>query len=113
MCHILILLPLIALILFFLLPSAQATFVSVPFFLVFLWLAWVMWKDLRRPVSTGIEGLVGSRAQVVVKTTDGAKVSLRGELWNAESSDELSVGETVRVTGFERMKLVVHIVKEE
>jgi len=113
MCHILILLPLIALILFFLLPPAQATFISVPFFLVFLWLAWVMWKDFRRQVSTGIEGLVGSRAQVVVKTTDGAKVSLRGELWNAESSDELSVGETVRVTGFERMKLVVHIVKEE
>jgi len=113
MCHILILLPLIALILFFLLPPAQATFISVPFFLVFLWLAWVMWKDFRRQVSTGIEGLVGSRAQVVSKTMYGAKVSLKGELWDAICSGELSVGETVQVTGLERMKLIVHKEKEE
>jgi len=108
MCHILFLLPFIALILFFLLPPGQATFISVPLFLVFFWLAWVMWKDFRRPVTTGIEGLMGGKAEVVSKTRDGAKVLLRGELWDAESSDELSVGETVRVTGFERMRLVVY-----
>jgi len=108
MCHILLLLPFIALALFFFLPPGQATFISVPLFLVFFWLAWVMWKDFRRPVTTGIEGLMGGKAEVVSKTRDGAKVLLRGELWDAESSDELSVGETVRVTGFERMRLVVY-----
>jgi mono/diheme cytochrome c family protein len=49
---------------------------------------------------------MGGRAEVVSKTRDGAKVLLRGELWDAESSDELSVGETVWVTGFERMRLL-------
>jgi hypothetical protein len=29
------------------------------------------------------------------------------------SGDELSVGETVRITGFEQMKLVVHKEKEK
>ncbi len=112
MCHILFLLPFIALILFFLLPPGQATFISVPLFLVFLWLAWVTWKDIRRPVPMGIEGLMGGRAEVVRKTRDGAKVLLRGELWDAVCGDELSVGETVQVTGLERMKLIVLKEKE-
>ena len=107
MCHILFLLPFVALLLFFLLPPVQATFISVPLFLVFLWLAWVTWKDFQRPVSTGIEGMIGGEAQVVTRTSDGAKVLLRGELWDAVCGDDLSVGETVQVTGLERMKLVV------
>ena len=107
MCHILFLLPFIALLLFFLLPPVQATFISVPLFLAFMWLAWVTWKDMRRPVATGIEGLMGGKAQVVSRTKDGAKVLLRGELWDAVCSEDLSVRETVRVTGLDRMKLIV------
>jgi len=107
MCHILFLLPVFAAVFFFFLPPGQAALLSVPLFLIFFWLAWVMWKDMRRPVSTGIEGLMGGKAQVVSRAKDGAKVLLRGELWDAVSGNELSVGETVRVTGFERMKLVV------
>jgi len=107
MCHILFILPIIALGLFFFLSPAQATFLSVPLFFVFLWLAWVTWKDMRRPILTGIEGLVGGKAQVVSRTRDGAKVLLRGELWDAVSGDELTVGDAVKVARFERMKLVV------
>ena len=107
MCHVVFLLPLLAIAVFFFLPPSQAAFVSVPLFLIFFWLAWVMWKDFRRPVTTGIEGMVGGKAQVVSRTKDGAKVLLRGELWDAVSGDELSVGEIVQVTGWERMKLVV------
>ncbi len=107
MCHILFLLPVIAIAVFFFLSSGQAAFLSIPLFLLFLWLSWVMWKDIRRPVATGIEGMVGGEAQVVSKTKNGAKVLLRGELWDAVCREELSIGETVRVTGLERMKLVV------
>lgn len=56
---------------------------------------------------TGIEGMMGGEAQVVTRTSDGAKVLLRGELWDTMCSDGLSVGETVQVTGLEGMKLVV------
>ncbi len=107
MCHILFLLPFVALLLFFLLPPGQATFLSIPLFLVFLWLAWVTWKDMRRPISTGIEGMMGGKARVVSRAKNGAKVLLRGELWDAMCSEDLSVGETVRVTGLDRMKLIV------
>jgi membrane-bound serine protease (ClpP class) len=113
MCHIFFLLPLLAVAAFLFLPPAPAAFVSIPLFLVFFWLAWVMWKDFRRPVTTGIEGLMGGKAEVVSKTRDGAKVLLRGELWDAESSDELSAGESVRVTSFKRMRLVVRRENEE
>lgn len=104
--HIFLLL-LIALGLFLFLSPGQATLLSIPLFFILFWLAWVMWKDFRRPVATGIEGLMGSRAQVVSRTKDGTKVLLRGELWDAVCGDDLSVGETVQVTGLERMKLVV------
>lgn len=107
MCHLLFLLPLIALALFFFLSPGQAVFVFLPLFLIFFSLAWVMWKGFKRPVSTGIEGLLGNGAQVVSKTNYGAKVSLKGELWDVVCGDELSVGEPVRVTGFERMTLIV------
>jgi membrane-bound serine protease (ClpP class) len=107
MCHILFFLPVIAFVLFFFLPPGQAASLSIPLFLVSLWLAWVVWKDFRRPASTGIEGMMGDKGQVVSKTSDGGKVLLRGELWDAVCRDDLSVGETVRVTGLERMKLVV------
>ena len=113
MCHIVFLLPFIAVLLFLLLPPGQAIFLSVALFLIFLWLAWVTWKDMKRPVATGIEGLMEGKAQVVSKTRDGAKVLLKGELWDAVSGDDLSAGETVRVTGCERMKLVVRKEKEE
>jgi len=113
MCHIVFLLPLLAIAVFFFLPPDQAAFVSVPLLLAFFWLAWVMWKDFRRPASTGIEGMMGDKAQVLSKTSDGGKVLLRGELWDAVCRENLSVGETVRVTGLERMKLVVHREKEK
>ena len=44
---------------------------------------------------------------MVSSAKDGAKVLLRGELWDAVSDDELAVGDAVQVTRFERMKLVV------
>ena len=67
MCHIVFLLPLLAVAVFLFLPPVPAAFVSIPLFLVFFWLAWVMWKDFRRPVTTGIEGLVGNRAKYCAK----------------------------------------------
>jgi inner membrane protein len=107
MCHILLLLPVIALALFFFLPPGQAAFLSLPIFLILLWLSWLTWRDMRRQVTTGLEGMMGDKAQVVSKTRGGAKVLLKGELWDAVSDDELSSGETVQVAGFERMTLIV------
>jgi membrane protein implicated in regulation of membrane protease activity len=107
MCHILLFFSVIALALFFFVPAGQAAFLSLPVFLILLWLSWLTWRDMRRQATTGIEGMIGGKAQVISKTEAGAKVLLKGELWNVVSGDDLSVGETVQVIGLERMKLVV------
>jgi hypothetical protein len=63
MCHLLLVLPLVSLILFLLLPiEVAATLYS--FILLFCAiLYWLIWKAMRRPVTTGIEGMMGAVGQ--------------------------------------------------
>ncbi len=56
-------------------------------------------RFLRRyRVSTGAEGLVGERVEVVEACDPAGKVRLRGELWNAHATHPLAVGERAQVT---------------
>lgn len=43
--HILLVLPLAALALFIFLTPVQASFLSLPLVLAFLWLSWITWRD--------------------------------------------------------------------
>jgi membrane protein implicated in regulation of membrane protease activity len=104
--HVVVLL-LIVLAFFLFLTPGQAYFLSIPLLLFFVWLSWLTWRDMRRPATTGIEGIVGGKTQVVSRTKDGVKVLLRGELWNAVSDDPLTIGESVEIIGLEGMKLIV------
>src|ERR671914_796325 len=55
-------------------------------------------RFLRRyRVTTGAEGLVGERAEVIVRCAPLGRVRLRGETWNARSEEPLELGEEVRV----------------
>lgn len=107
MCHILFLLPFIAVFLFLILPFGQALvlyslilFISSIFF-------WLIWKDMRRPVTSGIEGMTGGVGKVIQNGTKSAKVFYKGEIWEAICAEEISVGELVEVTGLERMRVIV------
>jgi membrane protein implicated in regulation of membrane protease activity len=60
------------------------------------------WSRRRRAV-TGTEALVGRVA--VMSSPTQARVA--GELWRAESDDELVVGEEVEVTGVDGLTLTV------
>lgn len=107
MCHILLLLPFIGVILFFIMPFGQALalyslilFISSIFF-------WLIWKDMQRPVATGVEGMVGGIGKVIQNGTKTAKVFYKGEIWEAICAEEISIGELVEVTGLERMKVIV------
>lgn len=110
MCHLLLVLPLVSLILFSFLPFNQALlFYSLILFLCSI-LYWLIWKDIRRPATTGIEGMVGSRAEVIQNGNGTLKVFFRGEIWDAISHDDLPVGEKVEIIGtprMEKMKLLV------
>lgn len=68
---------------------------------------WLMWKDFWKPVTTGIEGMIGGKAEVIQNGNGTVKVFFRGEIWDAISKEDLSVGQRVEITGVERMRLVV------
>jgi len=107
MCHILFLIPFFAPILFFFLPFGQALLLYC-FILIFCSiLFWLIWKDFRRPVTTGIEGMIGGVGKVMRNGRKAAKVFYKGEIWDAICAEDVSIGEPVEITGLERMKLIV------
>jgi membrane-bound serine protease (ClpP class) len=64
----------------------------------------------RSPVTTGVEGLIGQTATVIVALAPTGRVRLRGENWAARlASGEGSVraGEAVRITGIDGITLAV------
>ena len=66
---------------------------------VFLWI-----RFLRRyRVTTGAEGMVGERAEVI----GPGRVRIRGEIWNARGGEGSITGATVRVAGVDGLTLEV------
>ena len=62
------------------------------------------WRQ--KPVS-GTEGLIGAIGEVRVRVAPRGKVWIHGEYWNAESSEEIEVGERVQVVEMENLLLRV------
>ena len=72
---------------------------------VFFWI-----RFLRRyRVTTGAEGLIGQRAQVIeaLAPPGPLRVRVHGEIWNARSAAALASGDPVRVAAIEGLTLVV------
>jgi membrane-bound serine protease (ClpP class) len=70
---------------------------------VFFWL-----RFLRRyRVTTGAEGLIGERAQVIAACAPTGRVRVRGEIWNARAEEAIEAGESVEVDGVDGLTLHV------
>jgi membrane-bound serine protease (ClpP class) len=70
---------------------------------VYLWI-----RFLRRyRVTTGVEGLIGQRAEVTERCDPRGRVSVRGEIWNARSAAVLEEGDSARIAAVEGLTLVV------
>lgn len=83
---------------------------SVSAFMLFVGtLAVRAWRQ--QPVS-GAEGLIGEVGEVRNRLAPRGKVWLHGEYWNAESDEEIEVGQKVQVVGVDRMVLHVRKVGE-
>ena len=111
MCHVIFVLPLIGLVLFWLLPLEQALLYYSLILVVCAVLYWLMWKDMQRPATTGVEGMIGGKAEVIQNGNGTLKVYSRGEVWDAISSENLSVGERVEITGVHRMEKMKQLVR--
>jgi membrane-bound serine protease (ClpP class) len=62
---------------------------------------------MRRPVVTGVQGMIGDNAEVLQGFTGIGRVRYRGELWNAHSDTELSTGQMARIVKVEGLTLWV------
>ncbi|MGH2986581.1 MAG: NfeD family protein [Solirubrobacterales bacterium] len=72
---------------------------------VYFWI-----RFLRRyRVTTGIEGLIGERAQVIeaVDPTGRMRVRVRGEIWNARGARAVETGDPVRIAAVDGLTLIV------
>jgi len=107
---IFMLLPIIALPVFWLLPLRSAIVIYVLSLLASGWMFWLMRTNMKRPAVMGAESLIGKDADVVSRSgTYGSsyQVRVRGELWSADSDEDLQPGETVVIVAVKGNKLIV------
>jgi membrane-bound serine protease (ClpP class) len=65
------------------------------------------WRARRRPVLTGVEGLIHERGVARSELRPGGKVFVHGELWDAVAEQPVAAGEAVEVTAVRDMILAV------
>lgn len=105
MCHLLLLMPLFGLALFWVLPLP----IAVPAYLLVLiasaWLFYKVMQAMKLPAYVGWEALVGQEVEVVAPadTLGRGRYLVRhgGELWSALSEGQLNPGEKARIVSFE------------
>jgi membrane protein implicated in regulation of membrane protease activity len=111
MCHVLLLMPVIALPVFWLTPLSFA----IPFYLIIMVISILLYraiaKSMRQPLETGALRLIGSEADVVSRLSPGhsAQYVVRsgGEMWTARCADVLQPRETVSIAAIRGIGLVV------
>jgi membrane-bound serine protease (ClpP class) len=75
--------------------------------LVIVGIAYVAARSQRRPVVTGVQGMIGDNAEVIQDFTGTGRVRYRGELWNARSDTDLRTGQMARIVKVEGLTLWV------
>ena len=107
MCHLILLLPLLALPLFWLVPMSIAVPVYAAVLLLSGGIYFLAIRAMRQPVQTGVEALIHSTGEVLGKEGSLFRVRVRSEVWNAESTDNLRPGDYVEVVAVEGLRLKV------
>lgn len=64
-------------------------------------------KSFKKKIVTGIEYMKGETAEVTSWKNTKGKIIFEGEIWRATSSDILISGDTVTITGYNKMTLTV------
>ncbi len=111
MCHLILLMPVIALPIFWLAPLNFAIPSYVVIVLISAFFYWLITKALRKPIQDGFQSLIGTEAEVVSKraSDNPARYIIRsqGELWSAYSTDNLQSGEWVNIVAVRGIGVVV------
>ena len=111
MCHLVLLIPALALPIFWLMPLSSAVPIYVVIVLISAFLYWLMMRAMREPIQDGFQSLIGTQAEVVSRLSPEGytkyMVRAGGELWSARCSDVLEPGETVTIAAVNGISLVV------
>ena len=98
----------LALVSLFFLPSPWSYLVVLGAVVLEAAEVWLWIRFLRRyRVTTGVEGLVGERAEVVEACDPAGRVRVRGELWRARCATPAIAGQRMRVKRVDGLTLVV------
>jgi len=85
-CHLLLIMPVAGLGLFAVLPLSIALPAYLALTAISLLVYWSIMRAIRRPITTGPEGMIGARAEAVTDLSPTGRVRYRGELWQAVAS---------------------------
>lgn len=107
MCHLVLLLPVIALPVFWLWSWPVALAVYAVVLVVSAWMYIYALVAMHRPIVVGNERTLHSRGVVVDDASDGLRVRVNSEYWLAECARPLAVGDEVRVVGRDGLTLIV------
>lgn len=109
-CHLVFLMPVLGLVLFWIFPWPLASVL----YLVLLGVSWLLYvasyRALRLPVTTGLEGMMGARGRVVGDIRSRGTVRIFNELWTAEADESIRADTPVRV--IEVKGLVLRVVPD-
>jgi membrane protein implicated in regulation of membrane protease activity len=107
MCHLILMLPVLGLPVFWLLPLSQA----LPIYGVILALSILVYvyvmRALHHPVETGAEEILHSTGKVVEVGAKDVSVRVHSEMWRAVSAEKLKPGDLVEVVGIDGLQLRV------
>jgi membrane protein implicated in regulation of membrane protease activity len=107
MCHLILLLPLLGLVVFWI----WRPLVAVPVYAVILVLSlgfyWWIVRSMRQPVRAGPEGMRGVVGRVIEVGERRARVQQYGEVWNADLVEGLRPGDRVEVVAVQDLRLMV------
>ena len=112
MCHLILLLPVFALSVFWVWPLSTAGPVYIVIAALSLWMYVYIWRAMRRPVMAGAEELLHSTGEVVEVKDNALRVRIHSEIWNAVSSDTLAIGAQVRAVGINGLVLRVEKIND-
>lgn len=113
-CHVVLLLPLAGLALFFVLPWPVALGVEIFLAAIAVGIAVPGIRALRQPIATGPEALVGRIGEAASDVEREGLVRYGGELWTATANGvRISRGTRVRICGVEGVKLLIAPIDSE
>ena len=107
MVHLILLLPIIGLVVFWVLPLS----IALPAYLVLLGISGIIYylaiRSTHRPTTTGKDGLIGKSVLVTEISAREMHVRVDGEIWRATSNDLLRSGENAVIVGIDGLTLKV------